>query len=143
MLTRGEIGARELTEDVLARMDAAEPQVGAYLLETRETALAQADAVDAKIAAKEEIPFLAGIPGVVKDNICMQGMRTTAASKILETFVPPYDATVVTKLRDADAVVLGKANMDGASRAMDSSHTPPPLTKSALSRVTSRMPRIC
>ncbi|EKU71554.1 Asp-tRNA(Asn)/Glu-tRNA(Gln) amidotransferase subunit GatA [Selenomonas sp. F0473] len=112
MLTRGEIGARELTEDVLARMDAAEPQVGAYLLETRETALAQADAVDAKIAAKEEIPFLAGIPGVVKDNICMQGMRTTAASKILETFVPPYDATVVTKLRDADAVVLGKANMD-------------------------------
>lgn len=112
MLTRGEIGARELTEDVLARMDAAEPQVGAYLLETRETALAQADAVDAKIAAKEEIPFLAGIPGAVKDNICMKGVRTTAASKILETFVPPYDATVVTKLRDADAVVLGKTNMD-------------------------------
>lgn len=112
MLTRGEISARELTEDVLARMDAAEPQIGAYLLETRETALAQADAVDAKIAEKEEIPFLAGIPGAVKDNICTKGVRTTAASKILENFVPPYDATVVTKLRDAAAVVLGKANMD-------------------------------
>lgn len=112
MLTRGEISARELTEDVLARMDAVEPQIGAYLLETRETALAQADAVDAKIAEKEEIPFLAGIPGAVKDNICTKGVRTTAASKILENFVPPYDATVVTKLRDAAAVVLGKANMD-------------------------------
>lgn len=112
MLTRGEISARELTEDVLARMDAVEPQIGAYLLETRETALAQADAVDAKIAEKEEIPFLAGIPGALKDNICTKGVRTTAASKILENFVPPYDATVVTKLRDAAAVVLGKANMD-------------------------------
>lgn len=112
MLTRGEISARELTEDVLARMDAVEPQIGAYLLETRETALAQADAVDAKIAEKEEIPFLAGIPGALKDNICTKGVRTTAASKILENFVPPYDATVVTKLRDATAVVLGKANMD-------------------------------
>jgi aspartyl/glutamyl-tRNA(asn/gln) amidotransferase, A subunit len=112
MLTRGEISARELTEDVLARMDAVEPQIGAYLLETREMALAQADAVDAKIAEKEEIPFLAGIPGAVKDNICTKGVRTTAASKILENFVPPYDATVVTKLRDAAAVVLGKANMD-------------------------------
>ena len=112
MLTRGEISARELTEDVLARMDAVEPQIGAYLLETRETALAQADAVDAKIAEKEEIPFLAGIPGAVKDNICTKGVRTTAASKILENFVPPYDATVVTKLRDAAAVVLGKANLD-------------------------------
>lgn len=112
MLTRGEIGARELTEDVLARMDAAEPQVGAYLLETRETALAQADAVDAKIAAKEPLPFLAGIPGAIKDNICMKGVRTTAGSKILENFVPPYDASVMTKLHDAGAVVLGKANMD-------------------------------
>ena len=112
MLSRREISARELTEDVFARMDAAEPQVGAYLLEIREAARTQADAVDAKIAAKEEIPFLAGIPGAVKDNICTKGVRTTAASKILENFVPPYDATVVTKLHDAAAVVLGKANMD-------------------------------
>lgn len=112
MLARNEISARELTEDVLSRMDAVEGDVGAYLLETREGALAQADAVDAKCAAGEKIPFLAGIPGAVKDNICTIGVHTTAASKILENFVPPYDATVMTKLHAEDAVILGKTNLD-------------------------------
>ena len=112
MLTRKEISARELTEDVLSRMDAVENEVGAYLLENREDALAASDRVDAKIAAGKEIPFLAGIPGAIKDNICTKGVCTTAGSKILENFVPPYDATVMTKLHDADAVILGKANLD-------------------------------
>jgi len=112
MLTRKEISARELTEDVCARMDAVEGEVNAYLLETRESALAEADRVDAKIVAGEEIPFLAGIPGAIKDNICTKSVRTTAGSKILENFVPPYDATVMTKLHDEDAVILGKVNLD-------------------------------
>ena len=70
MLTRKDISARELTEDVLSRMDAVENKIGAYLLENREDALAAAGRVDTKIAAGEEIPFLAGIPGAIKDNIC-------------------------------------------------------------------------
>ena len=112
MLAQKEITAAELTRDVLARLDETEGQVQAYLTVTRESALAQAEAVDKKIAAGEEISFLEGIPGAIKDNICTKGTRTTCASKILEHFVPPYDATVMEKLRAQQPVILGKVNMD-------------------------------
>lgn len=112
MLAQKEITAAELTRDVLARLDETEGQVQAYLTVTRESALAQAEAVDKKIAAGEEISFLEGIPGAIKDNICTKGTRTTCASKILEHFVPPYDATVMEKLDAQQPVILGKVNMD-------------------------------
>ncbi len=112
MLVNREITSTELTKDVLARIDEVEGDVKAYLTITREEALKQAEAVDAKIAAGEEISFLEGIPGAIKDNICTNGVRTTCASKILEHFVPPYDATVVTKLNSENTVVLGKTNLD-------------------------------
>lgn len=112
MLVNKEITSTELTKDVLARIDEVEGDVKAYLTITREEALAQAEAVDKKIAAGEEISFLEGIPGAIKDNICTNGVRTTCASKILEHFVPPYDATVVTKLNNENTVVLGKTNLD-------------------------------
>ena len=112
MLAQKEITAAELTRDVLARLDETEGQVQAYLTVTRESALAQAEAVDKKIASGEEISFLEGIPGAIKDNICTKGTKTTCASKILEHFVPPYDATVMEKLDAQQPVILGKVNMD-------------------------------
>ena len=112
MLVNKEITSVELTEDVLARIDEVEGDVKAYLTITRDEALAQAKVVDEKIAKGEKISFLEGIPGAIKDNICTKGVKTTCASKILENFVPPYDATVMTKLKAENPVILGKLNMD-------------------------------
>lgn len=112
MLVNKEITSLELTQAVLARIDEVEGDVQAYLTITREEALAQAKAVDEKIANGEEIAFLEGIPGAIKDNICTKGIKTTCASKILQKFVPPYDATVVQKLEAQNPVVLGKTNLD-------------------------------
>lgn len=112
MLREKKISAVELTKDVLERLEAVEDEVGAYLTVTREAALEQAEAVDKKIAGGEELSFFTGIPGALKDNICTQGVKTTCASKILEDFVPPYDATVTQKLREEDAPLLGKTNLD-------------------------------
>ena len=112
MLVNKEITSLELTQAVLARIDEVEGDVQAYLTITREEALAQAKAVDEKIAKGEEIAFLEGIPGAIKDNICTKGIKTTCASKILQKYVPPYDATVMQKLEAQNPVVLGKTNLD-------------------------------
>lgn len=112
MLVNKEITSLELTQAVLARIDEVEGDVQAYLTITREEALAQAKAVDEKIVKGEEIAFLEGIPGAIKDNICTKGIKTTCASKILQKFVPPYDATVMQKLEAQNPVVLGKTNLD-------------------------------
>ena len=112
MLVNKEITSLELTQAVLARIDEVEGDVQAYLTITREEALAQAKDVDEKIAKGEEIAFLEGIPGAIKDNICTKGIKTTCASKILQKFVPPYDATVMQKLETQNPVVLGKTNLD-------------------------------
>ncbi|WP_027406265.1 Asp-tRNA(Asn)/Glu-tRNA(Gln) amidotransferase subunit GatA [Anaerovibrio sp. RM50] len=112
MLVNKEITSLELTEAVLARIDEVEGDVKAYLTITRDEAIAQAKAVDEKIARGETISFLEGIPGAIKDNICTKGVKTTCASKILQNFVAPYDATVMTKLREQNPVIIGKANMD-------------------------------
>lgn len=111
-LIEKEISAVELTQAVLKRIDAVETDVKAYISQNRDMALAQAKAVDEKISHGEAVAPLAGIPGVLKDNMCTKGIKTTCASRMLADFVPPYDATVVEKLAGEDAVILGKANMD-------------------------------
>ena len=111
-VARGEASAVEALDAVLRAVDEREGEVHAYIEVTREQARAEAEAIDSRVAAGEKPGLLAGVPVAVKDNICIKGARTTCASKILEPFVPPYDATVVQKLKAAGAVLVGKTNLD-------------------------------
>lgn len=111
-LIKKERSAVEITQEALDRIQALEPKLHSFLHVTAERALEQAREVDAKIAAGEEIGMLAGIPIGIKDNMCTKGIPTTCASRILENFVPPYESTVTQKLADADAVMVGKTNLD-------------------------------
>ena len=111
-LINKEISSVELTKQFIAHRDKVEADVHAFLSTTDEEALKQAAAVDAKIAAGEEISMLAGIPGAIKDNICVKGQKCTAASKMLEDWVSPYNATVIERLMAEDYVSIGKTNMD-------------------------------
>ncbi|GAX34111.1 Asp-tRNA(Asn)/Glu-tRNA(Gln) amidotransferase subunit GatA [Nodularia sp. NIES-3585] len=111
-LIRKECSAVEITQEALERIQALEPKLHSFLHVTTEKALEQARAVDAKIAAGEEIGMLAGIPIGIKDNLCTQGIPTTCASRILENFVPPYESTATQKLIDAGSVIIGKTNLD-------------------------------
>lgn len=111
-LVKKERSAVEITQSYLDRIRAVDAQVNSFLLVTDDRAIAQAKAVDAKIAAGDTIGLLEGIPIAIKDNICTQNIRTTCASRILENFVPPYESTVSQKLIDAGMITVGKTNMD-------------------------------
>ena len=112
LLQAKKISAAELTADVFSRIDAVEDKIRAYLEITRDKATADAKLVDEKISRGEKLFPLEGIPCAIKDNICTKGIRTTCASKILENFVPPYDATAYKKLAAQNVILIGKANLD-------------------------------
>ncbi|MDH7500301.1 MAG: Asp-tRNA(Asn)/Glu-tRNA(Gln) amidotransferase subunit GatA [candidate division NC10 bacterium] len=112
LLRKREVSSEELTRSLLERIETVEAKVKAYMRPTPELALAQAKAVDEEIAKGNSLPPLAGIPLAIKDVICTQGIATTCSSRILENYIPPYDATVISRLRKERAVFLGKTNMD-------------------------------
>jgi aspartyl-tRNA(Asn)/glutamyl-tRNA(Gln) amidotransferase subunit A len=112
LLRAGKVSAVEVTRAYLDRIAQVDPRIRAYLTVTQEGALAQAEAVDEARKAGVRLGRLAGVPLALKDVLCTKRVRTTCASKILESFVPPYDATAVSRLRAAGAVFLGKTNMD-------------------------------
>ncbi len=111
LLRKKEVSSKEVTEAYLERIDAVDQKVKAYITVTAEGALKAAEEADEKIARGDQRP-LTGIPIGLKDVLCTEGIPTTCASKILENFVPPYDATVVARLKKEGAVFLGKLNMD-------------------------------
>jgi len=135
LLRRRDISATELTQALLDRIVDVDNDIKAYLTLTPETALQEARKADELRAAGTDGALL-GIPLAIKDNICLAGVPTTCGSRILESFVPPYDATVVTQLRHAGAVFLGKTNLDefamGSSTensAFFTTHNPWDLTR--------------
>jgi aspartyl-tRNA(Asn)/glutamyl-tRNA(Gln) amidotransferase subunit A len=112
LLIKKEVTSREVTEAFYRRIKKVDGKIKAYLILTEEGAFDQANQVDRKIVRGEEIGDLAGVPIGLKDILCTKGIRTTCGSKILENYVPFYDGTVVRRLKERDAVMLGKLNMD-------------------------------
>ena len=112
MLRKGEVSSREITESVFKRIDEKEDAVNAFITVTPEIALKQADLADRRFRENKRFSLLNGIPIAIKDNMCTQGIPTTCGSKILENYIPPYDATAAAKVLQTGAVLVGKTNMD-------------------------------
>ena len=111
LLKTGQISSVELTKLALERINQVEPRIKALITLNEQTALKQAETAD-KLIADGQINSLTGIPAIIKDNMCTKDIKTTCSSRMLESFVPPYNATVIDKLNAAGVIVLGKANMD-------------------------------
>ena len=110
--TAGEVTAREIVQSYTLRINQVEPKVKAYITQTMEAAMAQAEVLDVKLKGWRSTKPLMGMPVAVKDNICTEHVLTTCASRILGNFVPPYDATVIARLREQGYLLIGKTNLD-------------------------------
>jgi len=136
-LINKEITALQLTQDYFDVILKKDGEIGAYLTLTKKLALQQAQLVDEKIACGQEIGMLEGIPGAIKDMLCVEGYRTTAGSKILDNYISPYDATVIKKLKECGAIILGKTNQDEFAMGSSTENSAYQLTRNPidLSRV--------
>jgi aspartyl-tRNA(Asn)/glutamyl-tRNA(Gln) amidotransferase subunit A len=112
MIRRKEVTVEEAVTETLHRIAAQDGTIRAYITVASEEALRKAKEADARLAKGEPARMLQGLPVAIKDNICTKGLRTTGASRYLEDFIPPYDATVVRRLEDAGAIIVGKTNLD-------------------------------
>jgi aspartyl-tRNA(Asn)/glutamyl-tRNA(Gln) amidotransferase subunit A len=122
LLRSKEISSVELVKAVLERIVQIEEKVRAFVIVTEELALRQAEQADRRLRDGQSTP-LTGVPALIKDNMCTRGIGTTCSSRMLENFVPPYDATVVEKLRDAGMVMVGKGNMDEFAMGSSNEHS--------------------
>ena len=137
-IASGKTSAVEVLEQHLARITEREGEINAFNLVTTEQARATAQQVDADIKAGKPVGVLAGVPVALKDNMCTRGIETTCSSKILEGWKPPYDATVVTRLQQAGAVMVGKTNLDEFAMGSSTENSAFGPTKNPLD--TSRVP---
>ena len=103
---------KELVNDIYSKIDNKDPEINSYICTTRDNAISQAENIDKLIQNKEKLPPLAGMPIAIKDNICTKGVATTCASKMLKSFVAPYESTASSKLWSSGGICLGKTNLD-------------------------------
>ena len=111
-ITSDNVSVKELVNDIFAKIDQKDPEINSYICTTKNNAIEQAEKIDKLIQNKEKLPPLAGIPIAIKDNICTKGVVTTCASKMLKSFVAPYESTASSKLWSSGGICLGKTNLD-------------------------------
>jgi aspartyl-tRNA(Asn)/glutamyl-tRNA(Gln) amidotransferase subunit A len=137
-LDEKKVSSKELTEYFLGRVKKQNPELNAFITVTEAEALQQAEEADAHIATPGANPALCGIPFAAKDLFCTEGIRSTAASKILDKYIPPYDSTVIAKLKEQKAVLIGKTNLDEFAHGSSGETSAYGATKNPWD--TSRMP---
>lgn len=133
-----EISCVEVVDYYIKEIEKKEDKIDAFLLLQTEDALKKAKELDEKIAKGEKVGRLSGIPIAIKDNMCTRGVKTTCASKMLEDFVPPYDATVIKKLEEEDAILIGKTNLDEFAMGSSTENSAFKITKNPID--TTRVP---
>jgi len=141
-LIKQEITATQLVGEYFTRIQEKDQEIQAFVTLNKEQALAQAEKIDDKIKQGEDVGILAGIPYAVKDNILVKGLKCTASSKILENYTAAYDATVIKKLNQAGAIILGKTNLDEFAMGSSTENSAFLLPRTLTIKLESRVARL-